>query len=114
MGDYHVRFCEGLVGKFRRSTLLRQNHKAGEKLFVDFSGLTVPWVDKLTGEIYKAEVFVAVLGASNYTYVEACESQSLPCWIEVHVRTLEFIGGIPSAVVPDNLKAGVYALAATL
>jgi len=107
-GYQYSRFCE-LYRAFKSKLhpTMRQNHKAGEKLFVDFSGLMIPWVDKETGEIYKAEVFVAVLGASNYTYVEACESQSLPCWIEAHVRTLEFIGGIPSVVVPDNLKAGV-------
>lgn len=107
-GYQYSRFCD-LYRTFKNKLhpSMRQTHKAGEKLFVDFSGLTIPWVDKETGEIYKAEVFVAVLGASNYTYVEACESQSLPCWIEAHVRALEFIGGVPSAVVPDNLKAGV-------
>ena len=107
-GLQYSRFCE-LYRNFRSKLhpTMRQTHKAGEKLFVDFSGLTVPWVDKLTGEIYKAEIFVAVLGASNYTYVEALDSQSLPCWIETHVRALEFIGGVPSAIIPDNLKAGV-------
>lgn len=107
-GYQYSRFSE-LYRNFRAKLhpTMRQTHKAGEKLFVDFSGLTVPWVDKLTGEIYKAEIFVAVLGASNYTYVEALDAQSLPCWIEAHVRALEFIGGVPSAVIPDNLKAGV-------
>lgn len=107
-GYQYSRFCE-LYREFKKklNPTMRQTHKAGEKLFVDFSGLTVPWADKLTGEVYKAEIFVAVLGASNYTYVEACESQSLPCWIEAHVRALEFIGGVPSAAVPDNLKSGV-------
>jgi transposase len=107
-GYQYSRFCE-LYRAFKNKLdpVMRQTHKAGEKLFVDFSGLTVPWIDRETGEIFQAEIFVAVLGASNYTYVEACESQSLPCWIEAHVRALEFIGGVPNAVVPDNLKAGV-------
>lgn len=107
-GLQYSRFC-WLYRNFK-STLhptMRQTHKAGEKLFVDFSGLTVPWVDKNTGEVYEAEIFVAVLGASNYTYVEACESQSLPCWIEAHIRALEFIGGVPTSAVPDNLRSGV-------
>lgn len=107
-GYQYSRFCK-LYRAFRSKLhpTMRQTHKAGDKLFVDFSGLTVPWVDSQTGEIYKAEIFVAVLGASNYTYVEACESQSLPNWIEAHVRALEFIGGVPSSGVPDNLKSGV-------
>ncbi len=107
-GYQYSRFCD-LYRSFKSKLhpTMRQTHKAGEKLFVDFSGLTVSWVDKLTGEVYNAEIFVAVLGASNYTYVEACEDQSLPCWIEAHVRALEFIEGVPSAAVPDNLKAGV-------
>lgn len=107
-GYQYSRFCD-LYRTFKGKLhpVMRQAHKAGENFFVDFSGLTVRWLDKLTGEIYEAEIFVAVLGASNYTYVEACESQSLPCWIEAQVNALEFIGGIPSAIVPDNLKAGV-------
>lgn len=107
-GYEYSRFCE-LYRTFKSKLhpTMRQTHKAGENLFVDFSGLTIPWVDRLTGEIYKAEIFVAVLGASNYTYVEACESQSLPCWIEAHVKVFEFIGGVPTAIVPDNLRAGV-------
>lgn len=107
-GYQYSRFCE-LYRNFKNKLhpRMRQTHKAGEKLFVDFSGLTVPWVDKLTGEVHEAEIFVAVLGASNYTYIEACESQSLPCWIDAHVHTLEFMGGVPRAAVPDNLKTGV-------
>jgi transposase len=107
-GYQYSRFCELYRAfKSKLQPTMRQTHKAGEKLFVDFSGLTVPWVNKLTGEVYEAEIFVAVLGASNYTYVEACESQSLACWIEAHVRALEFIEGVPVAAVPDNLKSGV-------
>ena len=86
---------------------MRQIHKAGEAFFVDFSGLTVPYTDKSTGKIKKAEIFVAVLGASNYTYVEACASQSLGDWIKANVNALTFIGGVPERIVPDNLKSGI-------
>jgi transposase len=86
---------------------MRQKHKAGEKLFVDYAGQTVPVVDPDTGEVRAAEIFVATLGASNYTYAEAQRSQSLPNWIGGHVRAFAFLGGVPEVVVPDNLKAGV-------
>jgi transposase len=87
--------------------MMRQKHKAGEKLFVDYAGQTVPVVDPQTGEIRQAQVFVAVLGASNYTYAEAHWSQDLANWIGAHVRALAFLGGVPEVLVPDNLKAGV-------
>jgi transposase len=107
-GIHYTRFCERYREfKDKLHPTMRQTHKAGEKLFVDFSGLTIPWIDKNTGEIHQAEIFVAVLGASNYTYVEALSSQNLPNWISVHIRALEFIGGVPLIIVPDNLKAGV-------
>ena len=86
---------------------MRQKHKAGEKLFVDYAGQTVSVVDPQTGEIRAAQVFVATLGASNYTYAEAHWSQSLPNWIAAHVRALKFLGGVPAILVPDNIKAGV-------
>ncbi len=86
---------------------MRQKHKAGEKLFVDYAGQTVPVVDPETGEIRAAQIFVATLGASNYTYAEAQWTQSLPNWIAGHVRALDFLGGVPELVVPDNLKSGV-------
>jgi len=86
---------------------LRQIHKAGEKLFVDYAGQTVPIVCSTTGEVDFAEIFVAVLGASNLTYCEATWTQRLPDWIGSHVRAFEFIGGVPVLVVPDNLKSGV-------
>ncbi len=85
----------------------RQTHKAGEKLFVDYAGQTVPIVYHATGEIRTAQIFVAVLGASNYTFCEATWSQQLPDWINSHVRAFHFIGGVPAIVVPDNLKSGV-------
>lgn len=86
---------------------LRQHHRAGEKCFIDYCGPTVPIVDAATGEIRPAQIFVAVLGASNYTYAEATLSQSLPDWLHSHVRAFEFFGGVPELLVPDNLKSGV-------
>jgi transposase len=107
-GYGYSQFCE----HYRRfaGTLkpgMRITHHAGEKLFVDYSGLTVDWVDKETGAVQTAEVFVAVLGASNYTYVEAGVSQSLRHWIAAHVRAFEFFGGTSTCLVPDNLLSGV-------
>ena len=91
--------------KQRRS--MRQTHHAGDKLFVDYAGQTVPIVDGTTGEICTAQIFVAVLGASNYTYCEATRTQSLPDWLGSHARTFEYLGGVPKLVVPDNLKSAV-------
>lgn len=93
------------LGKQKRS--MRQIHKAGEKLFVDYAGQTVPIVYRSTGEVRYAQIFVAVLGASNYTYCEATWSQRLPDWLGSHVRAFAFFGGIPKLIVPDNLKSGV-------
>ena len=107
-GYQYSRFCEHYrtwVG--RLSLSLRQTHAPGEKLFIDYAGPTVPVTDPLTGEIRQAAIFVAVLGASNYTYSDATWSQSLPDWIGSHVRALEFFGGVPAVLVPDNLKSGV-------
>jgi transposase len=86
---------------------LRQEHRAGEKLFTDFAGLTPHWIDPETGEVHEAELFVAVLGASNLTYAEALESQRVPHWIAAHTRAVEYCAGVPAAVVPDQLKAAV-------
>jgi transposase len=83
------------------------SHKGGEKVFVDYAGQTVPIVDPDSGEVHEAQVFIGVLGASNYTYAEAQESQELVNWIGAHVRMFAFLGGVPEIVVPDNLKAGV-------
>jgi transposase len=90
-----------------QDVVLRQVYKAGEKCFVDYAGPTVPIVDPHTGEIRPAFVFVACLGASNYTYVEATATQDLPAWILAHVHAFEFFGGVPAVVVPDNPKTGV-------
>jgi transposase len=101
-------FCD----QYRRwlatqDVVLRQNHVPGDKLFVDYAGQTLPIVDRATGEEYQAQIFVAVLGASSYTYAEASWTQRLPDWLGAHVRALEFFGGCPRAAVPDNLKSGV-------
>jgi len=86
---------------------MRQVHVAGEKVFVDYAGHTIEITDPETDEITKAQIFIAVLGASNYTYVEATKSQKLPDWISSHVNTFNYFGGVPEIVVPDNLKSGV-------
>jgi transposase len=91
----------------RLSPSMRQVHPAGERLFVDYAGQTVELVDPATGEIRAAQIFVAVLGASSYTYAEASWTQTLPDWIGAHVRALAFLGGVPRQIVPDNLKAAV-------
>jgi transposase len=86
---------------------LRQSHAPGERLFVDYSGQTVTVIDPTTGEARQAQIFVAVLGASNYTFVEATWTQGLADWISSHVRCFEFLGGVPELLVPDNLKSGI-------
>lgn len=104
----YSRFTE-LYQDYRRRlrVTLRQTHRAGEKLFVDYAGPTVDIIDRETGEVRAAQIFVAVLGASNYTYVDATWTQTLPDWCASHVRAFEFLGGVPEIVVPDNLKAAV-------
>ena len=107
-GYGYSRWCELYRGwEARLSPTMRQAHPAGERLFVDYAGQTVEVVDGSTGELRAAQVFVAVLGASNYTYAEATWTQSLPDWTGAHVRTLEFLGGVPRTIVPDNLRAAV-------
>lgn len=87
---------------------LRQTHAPGEKLFVDYLGNKLGIVDPHTGEIREADLFVATLGASNYTYAEATWTQQLEDWIGSHVRALNFLGGCMEIVVPDKLKSGVH------
>jgi len=86
---------------------LRQEHRAGEKLFVDYAGDTIPIHNRLTGAVTAGHLFVAVLGCSNYTYAEVTASEQLPDWIGAQVRALEYIRGVPLVVVPDNAKAAV-------
>ncbi len=93
-GYQYSRFCELYAGWARKLDLaLRQDYRAGEKLFVDHAGPTVTWTDPATGQAHEASVFVAVLGASNYTYAEATERRDLAAWIGSHTRALEFFGG---------------------
>lgn len=91
----------------RLDVTLRQEHRAGQKLFVDYAGQTVPVVNPNTGEISQAHLFVAVLGASNYTYAEATQAEDLPSWIRAHTHAFEFFGGVTEILVPDNTKTGV-------
>lgn len=101
-------FCERYRAFLkRRQPSMRQHHVAGDKVFVDYSGKKPHIVDPTTGECREVELFVAVLGASNYTYAEATYSQKVPDFIASHVRAFAFFGGVPRAVVPDNLKSGV-------
>ena len=86
---------------------MRQSHKAGEKLFLDYAGLTIPIVCGSTGECRDAQIFVAVMGASNYTYAEATWTQQLPDWLGSHVRAFNFFGGVPELLIPDNLRSAV-------
>ena len=99
--DYYHRYAAKL------NVTMRQQHKAGEKLFIDYAGQTVPIIDPVTGAIQRAQVFIAVMGASSYSYAEATWSQTLPDWIGSHVRAFEFFGGVTELLVPDNLKSGV-------
>jgi transposase len=84
-----------------------QEHKAGDKLFVDYAGHTMPINDPRTGEVSETQIFVGVLGASNYTFAEATLTQNLSDWIGSHIRCFAFLGGVPRLVVPDNLRSGV-------
>ncbi len=87
--------------------VMRQEHRAGEKMFVDYAGMTVAVFDMQSAKMRQAQIFVAVLGASNYTYAEATWTQALPDWIASHSRAFNYFGGVAQVVVPDNLKAGV-------
>lgn len=107
-GYAYSRFCHLFRGFERRLTpTMRQVHVAGDKVFVDYSGKKLPIVDRKTGEIREAEIFLGVLGASSYTFAEATWSQTLPDWIGSHVRMFRFFDGVPRLIVPDNLKSGV-------
>ncbi|MGH8441833.1 MAG: IS21 family transposase [Nevskiaceae bacterium] len=107
-GYQYSRFCDLYrAWAATQDVVLRQAHAPGDKLFVDYAGQTVDVIDQRTGEIRAAQIFVAVLGHSAYTYAEATWTQSAPDWLGAHVRALEFLGGAPGAIVPDNLKAGV-------
>jgi len=107
-GYGYSRFCDlHAEWRARISPTMRQTHVAGDKLFVDYAGQTAAVIDPLTGEVRRAQVFVAALGASNYTYAEARWTQSLADWIGCHVNAFAFFGGVARQLICDNLKTGV-------
>jgi len=108
-GYAYSQFC-ALYRQWRAhvDVVMRQEHKAGEKCFVDFPGRQVPIYDEATGEVaFGAELFVAVLGASSYLFAEALRSQELLHWVTGHCQAFEFFGGCPAIVVCDNLRSAV-------
>jgi transposase len=107
-GYGYSRFCDLYRQWLKKLDLvLRQDHRAGEKMFVDYAGATIPIYDPASGAANPAAVFVAVLGASSYTFAEATSGQDLPNWTGSHMRAFEFFGGVTEVVVPDNLKSAV-------
>ena len=107
-GVNYSRFC-ALYNDWRGGleVVMRQSHIAGERLFVDYAGMTIAITDQLTGEIHQAQIFVATFGASNYTFCEATATQTLVDWLGSHQRAFAFFGGVPRIIVPDNLKSAV-------
>src|SRR5229473_469851 len=99
--EFYRRWCK------RRGRSMRQVHQGGEKCFVDYAGTKPSILDATTGEVIAVELFVAVLGASNYTYAEATRTQQVPDWIASHQRAFQYFGGVTTALVPDQLKSGV-------
>jgi transposase len=107
-GLQYTQFCERYRAWSKHlDVVMRQTHRAGDKLFVDYAGDTVAVTDRQTGEHRQAQIFIAVLGASNYTFAEATWTQSLADWTASHVRALRFLGGSPRLFVPDNLRSAV-------
>jgi transposase len=107
-GYQYSQFCEryrSWAGKL--SVWMRQEHRGGDKLFVDYSGDGIAWTDSKTAERHEAQLFVAVLGASNFIYAEASHTQQLRDWIGCHVHALEYIEGVPAAIVPDQTRTAV-------
>ncbi len=107
-GYGYSRFCE-LYNRWRKKLhpSMRQHHRAGEKTFIDFSGKKPHYIDPSTGEEIETELFVATLGASNFTYAEATESQELVHWVKAHTRMVKYFGGSSEIWIPDNLKSGI-------
>ena len=107
-GYGYSRFGELYHGwKRNQDVVLRQEHHPGDKMFVDWAGTTVPIYDVQTGQAAPASLFVAVLGASTYTFARAAADQSLANWINCHVRAFEFFDGASRLIVPDNPRTGV-------
>lgn len=108
MGLGYSQFCNHYQRYVKTITpVMRQTHKAGEKSFVDYAGMKMPWIDSQTGETHEAEIFVGCLGASQFIFTEATATQQLPDWINSHIHMFEYFGGVSEIIVPDNLKAGV-------
>jgi len=107
-GYRYTQFCE-LYRRWlhRRGLSMRQVHHAGDKCFVDYAGKNPRLIEPTTGEVTEVELFVAVLGASNYTYAEATRTQQVPDWLASHQRAFQFFGGVTTAIVCDQLKSGV-------
>lgn len=107
-GYRYSRFCY-LYQRWRSKldVVLRQEHKAGEKMFVDWAGATIPVYDRHTGVAWPAPLFVATLGASSFTWAEATRDMQMECWLKAHVHAFEHFQGIPQLAVPDNTKTGV-------
>jgi transposase len=107
-GYGYSRFCE-LYGRWlqKQDVVLRQQHKPGEKGFVDWAGATIPVHDAATGEVWPASLFVMVLGASSYTYAEATRDQRMAAWLNAHIHAFEYFGGVPRLLVIDNTRTGV-------
>ena len=99
--EFYRRWCK------RRGLSMRQVHQGGEKCFVDYAGTQPSIVDAATGEVILVQLFVAILGASNYTYAEATRTQQVPDWIASHQRAFQYFGGVTPALVPDQLKSGI-------
>jgi transposase len=108
LGFGYAWFCEHYEAwKGRVHPTMRQSHVGGEKVFVDFAGDMIEVIDPVTGEVRAMKLFVAAMGASNFTYAEAVASEGLEDWVGAHVRMFGFLGGVPKAVIPDNLKSAV-------
>jgi len=107
-GYQYSQFCQRYRNwRQKLDPVMRQHHRAGEKLFVDYAGMSVAVNDPKSDQVRQAQIFVAVMGASNYCYAEATWTQSLPDWIGSHTRAFAYFGGVPRVVVPDNLKSAV-------
>jgi transposase len=107
-GYGYTQFCHWIrEQRPKLDVTLRQEHKAGEKVFTDYAGATIPFINPKTGEVVETNLFVAALGASSYIYAEVTLDMTEPNWIGSHVRTFEFLGGVPEIIVPDNTKTAV-------
>lgn len=104
----YTQFCHAYrIWKKTKNLSMRQSHKFGEEMFIDYAGSKIPIINPQTGHIHQASIFVAVLGGSNYTYAEATWDQTLPHWIGSHVRAFSFFGGVSALLIPDNTRSGV-------